>query len=93
MLKLAGFGFKPDMLGRDLRSPGVAPEQATYVSLVRLDVKHRYFVKPGQKQQANLYSFYAQALTGVAVYLFSLADPDTIDGVPVMSIRSLNGVG
>lgn len=87
MLKLAGFGLKPDMLGQDLKSPGVAAEQATDVSLDRLDVKHRYFVKPGQKEQANLYSFYAQALTGATVNLASLADPDTIDGVSVMSIR------
>jgi hypothetical protein len=93
MLKIAGFGFKPDMLGRDLRSPGVAPAQATYVSLERLGVKHRYFVKPGQNKQANLDSFYAQALTGVALDLASLADPDTIDGVSVMSIRPLSGVG
>ncbi len=86
VLKLAGFGFKPNMLGQDLRAPGVTPEQATYVSLERLGVKHRYFVKPGQKKQANLQNFYAQALSGATVDFAPLADPHSIDGVPVMSI-------
>jgi len=51
MLKLAGFGFKPDMLGQDLKSPGVAPEQATYVSLDRLDVKHRFLSSPARSSR------------------------------------------
>ncbi|MEJ2452864.1 MAG: alpha/beta hydrolase [Candidatus Thiodiazotropha sp.] len=87
VLKFAGFGFKPNMLGQDLRTPGVTPELATYVSLEQLGVKHRYFVKPGQKKQANLRSFYAQALSGATVDFGPIADPRSIDGVPVMSIR------
>lgn len=89
MLKFAGFGLKPDMLGENLKSPGVSPDQATYVSVARLAVKHRYFVKPGQRKQANLYDFYEQATTGKEVEFASIAEPDSIDGVPVQAIKPI----
>jgi pimeloyl-ACP methyl ester carboxylesterase len=86
-LLLAGFAFRPNMLGREVRAPGVSPEQAVYVDLSRLGVNHRYFVPGRQKGQVHLKTFYSQALTGQAVDLDPITDPVEIDGVGLRSIR------
>ena len=84
VLKFAGFLIKPDMLGKELKSPGVTPDQAVYVNLSELGVKHRYFAKPRPKK---LLAFFKQALTGQAVEFDTIANPDVIDGVPVQTIQ------
>lgn len=90
MLMFAGFGFKPDMLGRELKSPGVSADHGLYIDLEELEVNHRYFVEPGQKKQKNLITFYTQALSGHAVDLDTIAVPSSINRVPVFSIKSNN---
>lgn len=87
VLKFAGLLFKPDMLGRELRGPGVSPENAQYIDLRRLEVNHRYFVPAGQKSQSNLKTFFAEALAGKAVDLDAIADIERVEGVSVYTIR------
>ena len=88
VLGFAGALFKPDMLGKEIRKPGVEPEHAVYVDLSRLGVNHRYFVPSKQKGQRHLKAFYSQALNGNAVDLEAISDAESIDGVDVRSIRT-----
>jgi pimeloyl-ACP methyl ester carboxylesterase len=88
MLKLAGLGPLPNKLGRKLKRPCVAPEQAVYVNLDHLGLNHRYFIKSGQNGHANLASFYKSALSGGAIDFSRIAVNDTIRGVPVQKIKS-----
>ncbi len=87
VLGFAGALFKPNMLGKELRSPGVSPDQAVYVDLSRLGVNHRYFVPAKQKAQKHLKTFFNQALNGETVDLDAVSDAHSIDGVDVRSIR------
>lgn len=87
VLGFAGALFKPDMLGRELRSPGVSQDQAIYVDLGRLGVNHRYFVSDKQNGQGHLNTFFRESLNGLAVNLDAISDAGSIDGVGVRSIR------
>jgi hypothetical protein len=85
----AGFLWKPNMPGKDLRAPGVSADNVYYIDLGELGVDHRYFVAPGQKKQKkqkNLAAFYAHALCGRAVALESIARRGSLDGVPVHTL-------
>lgn len=88
VLEFAGFLLKPDMLGEELKSPGVSPEQAVYVNLGDLNVKHRYFAKPKQK---HLQTFFTQAFTGQAADFGQIAYAGDMGGVPVQTIKPDEG--
>jgi pimeloyl-ACP methyl ester carboxylesterase len=87
MLGFAGYLFKPNMLGREIRKPGVSIEHGFYIHLGRLDVGHRYFVAPGQENQSNLHLFYVQALAGQTVELDGISGRKPLDGIEIFSIK------
>jgi hypothetical protein len=87
VLGFAGILFKPDMLGRDLRGPGVIGGRVSYVDVSQLDLNHRYFVKPKQKGHASIFQFYEQTLTGRPAKLEAISAPGERDGVPVAVLR------
>lgn len=88
VLQFAGALFKPNMLGKEVREPGVSDNVAVYVYLGYLDVNHRYFVPSKQNGQANLKSFYEQVITGAAVNLGTISESKTIDGINMQAILS-----
>lgn len=86
VLKFAGALFKPNMLGKEVREPGVSDNVAVYVYLGYLDVDHRYFVPSKQNGQANLRYFYAQVITGATVNWGTISESKTIDGIIMQAI-------
>lgn len=85
MLRFAGI-LRPNMLGREIKKPGVSKEHGYYIHLEDVDVDHRYFVPSGQKNQSNLYSFYSQALTGIQVDLAKISEKTSIDGIDIFGV-------
>ena len=87
VLLFAGFLFRPNMLGRELRGPGAASDRTTYVELSQLGVNHRYFVPAAQNNQASLRSFFAQALVCHDVNFDGIAEPEGVDGIKVRRLK------
>ena len=75
------------MLGQDLRGPGASSDIVSYIDLAKLNVKHRYFVRPGQKNHRNLDSFFSTVIPGMAIDLSTIADQREVDDVSVFRVR------
>lgn len=87
VLLFAGFLFRPNMLGRELRGPGAATDRTTYVELSQLGVNHRYFVPAAQNNQRSLRSFFDQALVGHEVDFDGIAEPGEVDDIKVRRLK------
>ncbi|MCG7962303.1 MAG: alpha/beta hydrolase [Candidatus Thiodiazotropha taylori] len=88
VLIFAGLLFKPDMLGQDIRKPGVREDKAKYIYLKDLGVNHRYFLISKQNEEGRLYEFYSTILKGESIDLHGISKKQNIKGVPVYRLNS-----
>lgn len=86
VLSVAGFGFRPDMLGSDPRPPGATSPRVTYFDVSECKVNHRYFVPQGQNQHTGLAILYRQLATGLAVDFSQIARPAELNGIGVQRL-------
>lgn len=86
VLSAAGFAFRPNMLGCDLRPPGSTSARVSYVDVSACRVNHRYFVPQGQEKKASLATLYRQLVTGSAVDFSGIAKPGDLNGIGVQRL-------